>query len=481
MNWDSAEGREGGAEHDPALAELQSKVESLIYRYRDIGHLLSCTDPLAACPMDHPLLELEAFGLRPADMKREFVTNLKDDRSMATLQDIVTALKDTYCKSIGVEYMHLQDPEEREWLRSRMEPVRNRPETEDEVKKRVVNLLYQAALFEAFLNRKFTGQTRFSLEGAEALIPMLDELVRRASSRGCDEIVLGMAHRGRLNVQVNILQKPFQQIFREFASSYDADSLVGAGDVKYHNGYLTDISWPDRPPMRIFLVNNPSHLEAMDPVAEGIARGRQELAGDKERQCILPILIHGDAAFAGQGVVMETLNLSQLDGYATGGTVHVVINNQIGYTTLPEDARSTRYSTDVAKMLMVPIFHVHGEDPEAVLHVIKLAFDYRMAYGKDVVIDLICYRRYGHNEGDEPYFTQPLMYDRIRERLPVNKMYAERLVESSLISEGELERIEAEINRGLEEAFDAVQEEPGEYPKTMQFEKLGRLSWTLFP
>ncbi len=469
----SGEHSEAVCAWDEDQALRQSKVEALKYRYRDLGHLMSCLDPLAACPMSHPFLELSSVGLTREDMDRDFFTRRFSQTRQAPLGEIIQVLGETYCRSVGVEYMHLQDPVERGWLQDRMEPVRNQPTHDRETKIRILNKLCQAALFEKYLHKKYMGQTRFSLEGGESLIPMMDALFLHASDRGCNEIILGMAHRGRLNVQSNILYKPYEEIFREFINSYDPDTLTGAGDVKYHNGYLTDIRLVNDRSLRVYLVSNPSHLESVNPVVEGVARARQDLAMREEeiaRNRILPILMHGDAAFAGQGVVTETLNLSQLDGYSTQGTLHIIINNQIGYTTLPENARSTRYSTDVAKMLMIPVFHVHGENPEAVVHVVKLATEYRMAFGKDVVIDMICYRRYGHNEGDEPYFTQPQMYERIRERPPVHQIYTEKLLEDGVIQKQDAERIENSINLCLEDGFKAAQENPNIFPQPRFYE-----------
>ena len=457
---------------DEDQVSRQSRAEGLTYRYRDLGHLLACLDPLAACPTDHPLLNIAAFGLTDDDMEREFYTQLFPGNNLASLREILAALRETYCRSVGVEYMHLQDPAERQWLQERMEPSRNRPALSRDEKIRILNKLYQASLFEQFLHKKYLGQTRFSLEGAEALIPMLDALLTQVAEQGCREIILGMAHRGRLNVQVNVLGKSYGEVFCEFESNYDPDTIFGAGDVKYHNGFLADLRTAKDREMRVLLLNNPSHLESVNPVVEGFARARQDiLAGGKGQKPVLPLLIHGDAAFAGQGVVAETLNMSQLEGYSTGGTVHVVINNQIGYTTLPEDARSTRYSTDMAKMLMVPIFHVHGENPEALIHVTKLACDYRMEFGKDVVIDLVCYRRYGHNEGDEPYFTQPQMYERIRERLPLYKIYGEQLLAEKAVSEDEVKKIEAGINQALETSFTTMREKQCVLPRVQFYEE----------
>jgi len=434
----------------------QARVQALIYRYRDLGHLMACLDPLAACPSDHPLLNLEAFKLTPEDLDREFFASRLAASERVPLREIVQALKETYCHSIGVEFMHLQDPDERQWLLDRMEPMRNRLHLAVSTRHRILEKLFQAALFEQFINKKYLAVTRFSLEGGDAIIPALDNLVRHVAQKGCTEVILGMAHRGRLNVQAHILDKPYEDIFGEFENCYNPDDLTGAGDVKYHNGYLADVKIAGDPTLRIFLMNNPSHLEAVDPVVEGFVRARQDITADQQRNHLLPLLIHGDAAFAGQGIVTETLNMSQLEGYRTGGTIHLVINNQIGYTTLPEDARSTRYSTDVAKMLMVPIFHVHGEDPEALVHVFQLAADYRWEFGKDVVIDVVCYRRYGHNEGDEPYFTQPQMYEQIRQRTSLHQLYADKLIEEEVVQKSDIETITDTINTRLNTAYDAV-------------------------
>ncbi|MFH0729831.1 MAG: 2-oxoglutarate dehydrogenase E1 component [Pseudomonadota bacterium] len=435
----------------------QIRVETLIHRYRDLGHLLSCLDPLVACPTDHPLLTLSAFEFTTADMDRSFFTNLFPGQRQARLKEILSALKETYCRSIGVEYMHLQDPAERKWLQGRMEPERNRPKLTAAEKRRILEKLHHSTLFETFLNKKYPGQTRFSLEGADVLIPTLDYLLTCAGESGCREVILGMPHRGRLNVQANMLHKSFEDIFCEFEGTYDPGDIVGAGDVKYHKGYIADIQTPGGKTIRVALINNPSHLEAVDPVVEGLVRARQEMLHDEDYRRVMPLLLHGDAAFAGQGVVAEVFNMSQLEGYRTGGTIHIVVNNQIGYTTLPEDARSTRYSTDIAKMLMVPIFHVHGENPEAAAHVIKLACDYRVAFKKDVVVDITCFRRYGHNEGDEPYFTQPEMYGRIKTRPPLSQLYADQLVHEGVLDQNASDKITAGIAQCLELGHQSAQ------------------------
>ncbi|MDX2499760.1 MAG: 2-oxoglutarate dehydrogenase E1 component [Deltaproteobacteria bacterium] len=448
----------------------QARVQALIYRYRDIGHLMACLDPLAACPTDHPLLNLAAFSLTPEDLTGEFYARRLAESDQMPLGRIIQALKETYCHSIGVEFTHLQDPDERSWLLDRMETTRNRLTLEAPAKRRILQKLFEAALFEQFINKKYIAVTRFSLEGGDAIIPALDSMVDHVVRKGCREIILGMSHRGRLNVQAHILNKPYEDIFGEFENCYNPDDLTGAGDVKYHNGYLADLKIAGDQNLRMFLMNNPSHLEAVDPVVEGFVRARQDIIANQQRMQVLPVLIHGDAAFAGQGIVTETLNMSQLAGYRTDGTIHLVINNQIGYTTLPEDARSTRYSTDVAKMLMVPIFHVHGEDPEALVHIFQLAADYRWEFGKDVVIDVVCYRRYGHNEGDEPYFTQPQMYEQIRQRPSLHRIYADKLIEDGVIQKSDPDTIAKEINTRLETAYDTIHGSECPFPFPLFYE-----------
>jgi 2-oxoglutarate dehydrogenase E1 component len=437
---------------DVAAALKESSVQSLIYRYRDIGHLLACTDPLNPCPVSHPLLSLQAFKLDESDLDRTF-HNRRFPSESATLREILAVLKETYCRSIGVEFMHIQNPEERRWLKERMETGRNQPAFSLDEKRAMLRNLIEAERFEAFLHRTFIGQKRFSLEGGEVIIPLLDRLVGKAAGLGMKDVIFGMAHRGRLNVQTNIFRKPLETTFAEFEDNIEF-AVVGEGDVKYHKGFSTDLTLEGGKRIHLTLASNPSHLEAVDPVVEGKCRARQEAEGPEGAKQVLPLLIHGDAAFAGQGIACETLNLSQLDGYSTGGTFHLVLNNQIGFTTAPEEARSTLYATDVAKMLMVPIFHVHGEDPEAATYVAELALDYRQTFGKDVVVEVICYRRQGHNEGDEPFFTQPLMYEKIRNRPPVNVLYAEKLAEEGVSAE-EVAALTAEVEQRLQAALDA--------------------------
>ncbi len=450
---------------DEATARLQSKVEALIYRYRDIGHLMSCLDPLESCPTDHPLLNVEAFGLSTDDLNRPFYApDLYPDGSVP-LKEIIGRLKKTYCRSVGVEYMHIQDPQEREWLQSRIEnPDPAGAGAEEKIW--IFKKLSQANRFEQFVHKKYLGQKRFSLEGADAVLPMVHELFNHAAGYGCERVILGMSHRGRLNVQVNVFGKSYEDLFREFEDQHNPEGEVGTGDVKYHKGFESTFIAASGEKIHAVMVDNPSHLESVDPVAQGIARAFQDRLTEKNggaeqiRQKVMPVLLHGDAGFAGQGIVAETLNLSQLSGYATGGTVHIIINNQIGYTTLPEDARSSRYSTDMAKALMIPIFHVHGEDPEAVLRVVRLACDYRMHFGKDVVIDVVCYRRYGHNEGDEPYFTQPTLYERIRNRPTLDRLYAETLVQANVVENDAVENIQNDIDHCLDTALEKARNQP---------------------
>lgn len=445
------EAAEGAAEccDNPAMALKLSGVQSLIYRYRDLGHLLACTDPLAPCPVSHPLLDLSAFGLDEHDLQTVFITR-RHHLQQATLQQFLSALQETYCRKIGVEFMHMQDPGERQWLIDRMEPCLNRSQLSLSDRLHILRKLHEAVLFESFLHRKFPGQKRFSLEGGEILLPVLESLLLASSQAGVVDLVMGMSHRGRLNVLANIFGKPYQNIFAEFRDAL-ATGFVGDGDVKYHKGYSADRVFDNRT-LHLTLTSNPSHLEAVDPVVEGKSRARQDRIGIAGEQRVLPVLIHGDAAFAGQGLVAEVLNMSQLEGYRTGGTIHIVINNQIGFTTRPEDARSTRYATDVAKMLACPIFHIHGEAPEAAVHVARLAFEYRQTYAKDVVLELICYRRHGHNEGDEPAFTLPVMYRAIAGRPTVNLLYAAKLQEEG-IAESQMNGMASEVSERLDAAL----------------------------
>jgi len=437
-------------------AGAQSSIIRLINAHRDLGHFLSRLDPLSDPPTSIPLLELSEFGLNESDLDKTFDTRHFLGMQRATLRELLKALRETYCRTIGVEYLHIQDTNIRRWLQERMEPCRNQPRYSRRRKLGILMGLHFAELFERFLHTSYVGQKRFSLEGSETVIPLLDTLVEKAADSGVKEIVLGMAHRGRLNVLANILHKPFAEIFSEFDDNFLPQSRAGDGDVKYHLGFSCNRTSVRGNPIHVSLTPNPSHLEAVDPVVQGRTRAKQQRFGDTERTMGLPVLLHGDAAFAGQGVVAETLNLSQLDGFRTGGTVHIIINNQIGFTTSPSDARSTTYCTDVAKMIQVPIFHVNAEDPEAAAFVTELSLEFRQTFHKDVVIDMYCYRRHGHNEGDEPSFTQPLMYAKIKDRPSLSEVYTEQLILRGDLTADEHEALVHEFQAKLEAAKEEV-------------------------
>jgi 2-oxoglutarate dehydrogenase E1 component len=455
------EGFELGRGADGRQTRVQTDIVRLIDGYRDLGHFLAHLDPLSERKSSYPLLELSEFGLSAADLDRPFDTHHFLGLSQGTLRELLAALRETYCRTIGVEYMHIQDTRIRHWLQERMEPRRNQPNFQRRRKIRILMNLHFAELFEKFLHTRYVGQKRFSLEGAETLIPLLDAAVEKAADLGVREIVFGMAHRGRLNVLANILGKPYQEIFAEFEENFLPGSVAGDGDVRYHLGFSCDRTTLGGHQLHLSLTPNPSHLEAVDPVVEGRVRAKEDLFGDTERQRGLPLLIHGDAAFAGQGLVAETLNLSQLSGFRTGGTIHVIINNQIGFTTSPNDARSSTYCTDVSKMIQVPIFHVNAEDPEAAVYVAELALEFRQTFHKDVVIDMFCYRRHGHNEGDEPSFTQPLMYAKIKDRPTLSEVYTERLILKGDFTADETEA----IDKAFEEKLHAAQHETKSGPQ----------------
>jgi 2-oxoglutarate dehydrogenase E1 component len=447
---------DSGALSQPHAHEAIEAVTRLIDAYREMGHFLADLDPLKLAPRlhTHEQLELSNFGLSEADLDRVFQIKLAPE-GYCTLRELLVILRQTYCRTIGVEFMHIRNLAIRRWLLERMEPHRNHPAFDLYQKRRIIYKLNAAELFENFLHKNYVGQKRFSLEGGEMLIPLLDTVIERGGSHGVVEIVMGMPHRGRLNVLANILHKPYGMIFSEFEGNMP-ETVAGDGDVKYHLGFSADHTTQQGHTVHLTLTPNPSHLEAVNPVAEGRMRAKQRRHLDKGRKLGLPILIHGDAAFAGQGLVAETLNLSQLPGYRTGGTIHIVVNNQIGFTTSPSEARSTRYCTDVARMIEVPIFHVNGEDPEAVVYVGELATDYRQTFGQDVVVDMICYRRHGHNEGDEPGFTQPIMYEKIRNRISIRELYTEQLVMSGELSSQEAEAIAETFAEKMQEVFEEV-------------------------
>ena len=437
-------------------ARKQSQVGSLIFAYRSRGHLIAKLDPLGDNLSEHPDLSLGMFDLADDDLDRVFDTGHLGGPARAPLKEILGILQDTYCRSLGVEYLHIQDVRKRRWLQAEMEPVRNRPAFAKERKLEILENLIDSELFETFLHKRYLGQKRFSLEGAESLIPAIHSIVELAPEVGVKELVMGMAHRGRLNVLANILDKSYAMIFGEFEDIGAPNVTGGDGDVKYHRGYSSDHVNRHGNSLHISLTSNPSHLEAVNPVVEGRTRAKQRQWADTERTKVLPLLIHGDAAFAGQGLVAETLNLSQLDGYRTGGTVHLIVNNQIGFTTLPRDARSTRYCTDVAKMIDAPVFHVNGDDPEAVVFASELALRYRQTFHADVVVDIWCYRRHGHNEGDEPAFTQPVLYKKIKNHPGVRKLYTRRLIEEGVLTPVEESHRTEDFENRLQQAFEDV-------------------------
>ena len=437
-----------------AANELQARLSALINAYRVRGHRFANLDPLGLHdipPQDE--LVLKRYGLDHVDPGTIFATGNLAGPATAPLRDVLERLKDTYSRTIGVEFTFLPNAEARDWLRERMELTRNHIDLSREQQIRILTKLTDAEIFEQFLHTKYTGAKRFSLEGGESVIPMLDILVERASELGVEEIVIGMAHRGRLNVMVNIMEMNVRQIFAGFEDD-DPEAYVGRGDVKYHLGYSLDRKTASGNDIHMTLAFNPSHLEFVNPVVEGRVRAKQDRKGDEDRTTVLPLLIHGDAAFVGQGVVAETLNLSRLPAFETGGTVHVVINNQIGFTTNPEDSRSTAYCTDITRMLRCPVFHVNGEDPEAVAQAVTLAAEYRQRFHGDVVLDLFCYRKYGHNEGDEPRFTQPLMYSAVDRKKTVREVYIDHLVKTEKLTREQAEEIKVREQERLERALE---------------------------
>ncbi|MER2137795.1 MAG: multifunctional oxoglutarate decarboxylase/oxoglutarate dehydrogenase thiamine pyrophosphate-binding subunit/dihydrolipoyllysine-residue succinyltransferase subunit, partial [Arthrobacter sp.] len=428
-----------------------ARIQQLIHAYRVRGHLMADTNPLEYVQRRHADLDVLNHGLTLWDLDREWPTGGFGGKPMLKLRKILGVLRDAYCRTAGIEYMHIQDPEERSWFQNRLEAPYSKPSREEQL--RILSKLNAAEAFETFLQTKFVGQKRFSLEGGESLIPLLDAIISGAADEGMEEVGIGMAHRGRLNVLTNIAGKTYAQVFREFEGTQDPRSVQGSGDVKYHLGTEGTFTSDNGNQTKVYLAANPSHLEAGDSVLEGIVRAKQDRLDRGDEFPVLPILIHGDAAFAGQGVVAETLNLSQLRGYRTGGTIHVIVNNQVGFTTAPTSSRSSVYATDVAKMVQAPIFHVNGDDPEQVVRMAQLAFDYRQRFNKDVVIDMVCYRRRGHNEGDDPSMTQPMMYSLIEAKRSVRKLYTESLIGRGDISQEEAEQALRDYQSRLERVF----------------------------
>jgi 2-oxoglutarate dehydrogenase E1 component len=417
----------------------------LVNAYRDLGHVLADIDPLTPPATHHPLLDIAHYSFQAADLAQPVAPGDFRGPAPRTLGELVDALRATYCGKLGVEYFGIRDPEQRDWLEERMEPTRNRPELTREDRLRIYRKLVQAEGFEQFLHVKFPGQKRFSLEGGETLIPMLETLIDDASEVGVEQVVLGMAHRGRLNVLANHVGKPCEMIFAEFEGSTLPDWVQGDGDVKYHQGYSRDHETRSGRNVHVSLTPNPSHLELVNPVVEGKTRAKQNQLGDRERARVMPVLIHGDASFIGQGVVPETLLLSQLPGFFTGGTLHIVINNQVGFTTPPEACRPTRYCTDIARIIECPVFHVNGDDPEAAVHAVRLALGFRQKFKRDAVIELVCFRKHGHNEADEPTFTQPVMYKLIAEHPGVRTLYDEKMIAAGDATREELDAIEKDV------------------------------------
>lgn len=453
-----------------SVAQLQDRVDQLIRGYRVRGHLQAKIDPLGRPRENNEELNLESYGLLPSDFTKSFSARTVDGQNFRSLEEIVDLMQQTYCRSIGVQFMHIDDHHVRHWLQTRMEGSRNRMQLHRKTQLRILTRLTDAVIFEEFMRKKFKGAKTFSLEGAETLIPLLDLALEKAGDHGVNEIVLGMAHRGRLNVLANIMGKRAQNIFWGFDDP-NPEKNRGGGDVLYHLGHSNDWTTSKGKKVHISLCFNPSHLEFVNPVAMGRCRCKQERNDDKDQSEVMTVLIHGDAAFAGEGVVQETLNLSGLDNYQVGGTLHVIVNNQVGFTTDVHDSRSTTYASDVAKMLQIPIFHVNGEDPEAVAQVVNLAMEFRREFNRDVVIDMYCYRRLGHNEMDEPRFTQPLMYKTIDSRPTIRDSYLKRLLKMQEVSQEEADKIAEERGAKLEEEFESTKKE-GFAPDTQTLQGL---------
>lgn len=458
-------------------------VMRLINMYRTRGHVLADLDPLSDEPGHSPELDLEYYDLSMWDLDREFYCGGLGGNEKAPLREIINLLRETYCGKLGAEYMHLLDLDERKWLRERMESTTNTPELSKDEKKDILHKLNQAMAFEQFLHKKYIGHKRFSLEGADTLIPMMHFLLENAGDDQVEKVFMGMAHRGRLNILVNIMNKPYRKVFADFEGNLDPDSIQGSGDVKYHLGSKGAYETKAGTHIDIELMPNPSHLESVNPVVEGATRATQDHDGEHARKKNIPVLLHGDAAFAGQGVVAETLNMSQLDAYKTGGTIHIIINNQIGFTTLPQDARSTEYASDLAKMILAPIFHVNADHPEEAVHAMKMAFEYRQKFGKDVVIDLIGFRKHGHNEGDEPAFTQPGMYKEIENHPSVRDIYADKLQGEDEFTEEEMQELFDEFDDLLRDAFeDAKNSSPLEVTEDMiERHEKSQEEWDKYP
>ena len=441
----------------PETFKKEFQVINLIDAYRKSGHLFTHTNPVRERRQYTPTLDIENFGLEEADLDTVFQAGTQIGIGPSTLKEIVEHLKVVYCQSIGVEYMYIRKPDQVEWIKNRLHKNSNTPNFNVEEKKQILRKLNQAVAFENFLHKKFVGQKRFSLEGSESLIPALDILIEKGAELGVEEFVMGMAHRGRLNVLANIFNKTYRDIFSEFDGKEYEDNLF-SGDVKYHLGFTSEQLCNNSKKVKISLSPNPSHLEAVDPVVQGIARAKidQQYKGDNNK--VVPILIHGDAALAGQGVVYEVIQMAQLEGYKTGGTIHIVVNNQVGFTTNYLDARSSTYCTDIGKVTLSPVFHVNGDDVEAVVHAMQIATEYRQKFHKDVFIDLLCYRKYGHNEGDEPRFTQPKLYKAISKHPNPREIYNHKLINEGVLGANIVKEMEDEFKQLLQDRFDESKE-----------------------
>ena len=428
------------------------RVADLIQTYRRLGKKIASIDPLSPAPSSVPELELSAFGLSNADLGKSFQAAKLAGLSVSKLSDILAHLKATYCGTIAVEFSHIENTEARQWLLQQMESTRNRTAIDSETRKLIYRRLTEAETLERFLHTRYVAQKRFSVEGGESVIPLLDCVIEKGAELGAHDFVIGMAHRGRLNILTHTLGKPVAHLFTEFEGTYKSHTEHGEGDVKYHKGYSRDLKTRQGKPVHLSLAFNPSHLEFVNPVIEGSVRAKQDRYQDAARKKVIPIQIHGDAAFSGQGVCFETLQMQSLRAYGTGGTIHIIINNQVGFTTSPVDSRSTPYSTDLARMLDSPIFHVSGDDPEAVWHVARLSIEWRQKFGTDAFIDLVCYRKHGHNEGDEPSFTQPLLYKKIRAHTSTRELYGEALTRESILGAGEAQQVVDQVTEAFSEA-----------------------------
>jgi 2-oxoglutarate dehydrogenase E1 component len=434
-------------------------VYDIVHSYRELGHFIANLDPLGHNRTDHPLLHLNNFNLTEADLDRQVGSGGFSGATDGSLRDLIDKLRRTYCGTIGVEYIGISDKPQREWLRARMEPIYNQPALSAEAARALLFELVAASEFEQYLHRAFVGKKRFSIEGGEALIPLLNTIVDHGPSMGAEQMIMAMSHRGRLNVLAHVLNKPYEVMLSEFEeTALPLQNVAGDGDVKYHLGYA-NVRAVGEHQVKMSLLPNPSHLELIDPLQQGIVRCKQETLSDNNRSRVVPICIHGDASFTGQGIVVETLSLSELAGYRTGGTIHIIVNNQIGFTTSPAEGRFTPYPTDVAKVIQAPVFHVNGDDPEAVVHAAKLAIEFRQEFKCDVMIDLWCYRRYGHNEQDQADFTQPVMYHEIAQHLPVDKLYTQRLLTDGRLTEQQLGEMKQEVQTRIETAREASRTE----------------------